>query len=112
MGGTGASVEDRLSSRAICGKVTSPRPLPVFAFQNECRLVDCVLNRSHFRASTASMFDGLADVHLEHTDPASHEVVDCRSNPPADCTSDAIYDGKKMIAPKPNMNPNGRPPVP
>jgi hypothetical protein len=58
------------------------------------------------------MFDGLADVHLEHTDPASHEVVDCRSNPPADCTSDAIYDGKKMIAPKPNMNPNGRPPVP
>src|SRR5215469_15860790 len=41
------------------------------------------------------MVDGLADVHLEPTDPASHEVVDCRSNPPADCTTDAIYDGKK-----------------
>ena len=51
------------------------------------------------------MVDGLADVHLEPTDPASHEVVDCGSNPPADCTTDAIYDGEKNDRAKAKYEP-------
>ena len=58
------------------------------------------------------MVDGLADVHLEPTDPASHEVVDCRSNPPQIAPLMPYMMGKKMTAPEPNTNPNGRPPVP
>src|SRR6516225_3352679 len=51
------------------------------------------------------MVDGLADVHIEPADPASHQVVDCRSDPPADCTTDAIYDGKSNDCPRAKYEP-------